>query len=66
MAVDISTAPTFQTSVPKLLFKTPTSTGTLFWDVTSDGQRFVLTLSGSQNSAMPYTVVLNWQNALKK
>jgi len=66
MAVDISTAPTFQTSVPKLLFKTPTSTGTLFWDVTSDGQRFVLTVSGGQNSAMPYTVVLNWQNALKK
>jgi hypothetical protein len=32
----------------------------------SDGKRFLVAMPVGQNSAAPYTVVLNWQTALKK
>ena len=65
MSVDISTTPALQIGVAQLLFKAPT-VGTLFWDVTFDGKLFVITVPAGQSSSAPYTVVLNWQSALKK
>jgi poly(3-hydroxybutyrate) depolymerase len=35
------------------------------WDSTADGKRF-LVLAPKSGKPEPYTVVLNWQSALKK
>ena len=67
MAVDVSTTGGFQVGIPKALFKVPT--GVLFWDVSSDGKRFVMAAPSAPNATAaqpPFTVVLNWQAALKK
>lgn len=41
MAVTVSSGGIFQAGVPKALFKVPD--GVLFWDVTADGKRFLMT-----------------------
>jgi Tol biopolymer transport system component len=63
LSVDVSTTPVFRAGVPNLMFKAPASSN---WDVTADGQRFLFVVPVGQNSASPYTVVLNWQAALKR
>jgi eukaryotic-like serine/threonine-protein kinase len=65
MSVEVSTKPVFQAGVPKPLFKPP-ATPNLNWDVTADGKRFLFAVPVGQNSAAPYTVVLNWQAALRR
>ncbi|HEY6904954.1 MAG TPA: hypothetical protein VI216_11650, partial [Candidatus Acidoferrales bacterium] len=64
MAVEVSTSGVFQAGVPKPLFRVPA--GLVFWDVSSDGKRFLLPAPSAATSATPFTVVLNWQAALKK
>jgi len=68
MAVDVSTTGVFQAGVPKTLFKVPA--GVLFWDVTSDGKRFLMAVPSAASEGAPppkmFAVVLNWQAALKK
>jgi eukaryotic-like serine/threonine-protein kinase len=67
MAVDVSTSGVFQAGVPKTLFKVPA--GVLFWDVTSDGKRFLMATPSATSEAAPlkrFTVVLNWPSLLKK
>jgi Tol biopolymer transport system component/tRNA A-37 threonylcarbamoyl transferase component Bud32 len=63
LSVDVSTTPVFRAGVPNLMFKAPASSN---WDVTADGQRFLFVVPAGQNSASPYTVVLNWQAVLKR
>ena len=64
MAVDVNTTGVFQAGIPKPLFKvTP---GLLYWDVTSDGKRFLMPAPSASSASAPFTVVLNWQAALKK
>jgi len=65
MTVPVNTSGVFQAGIPKPLFKVPP--GVLFWDVTSDGKRFVMAAPANATTAsQPFTVVLNWQSALKK
>jgi hypothetical protein len=66
MAVDVSTSGVFQAGIPKALFKGPP--GVIFWDVSSDGKRFLMAAPAGANSSAPapFTVVLNWQAGLKK
>ena len=66
MAVEVSTSGVFQAGVPKALFKVPP--GVLFWDVSADGKRFLMAAPSSASVVPqpPFTVVLNWQAALKK
>jgi len=65
MAVDVTPGATFQVSAPKVLFKVPS--GILpNWDVTMDGKRFLVLLRVQQGAQAPFTVLLNWQTALKK
>jgi Tol biopolymer transport system component len=64
MAVDVSTTGVFQAGIPKALFKVPR--GVLFWDVSSDGNRFLMPAASAASAQPPFTVVLNWQSALKK
>jgi eukaryotic-like serine/threonine-protein kinase len=66
MAVDVSTSGVFQAEIPKALFKVPR--GELFWDVSSDGKRFLMAApsDASASAPAPFTVVLNWQAGLNK
>jgi len=64
MAVDVKTTPTFVPGTPKPLFKT--NAASPYWEVSPDGQRFLVPVRVGANSAAPYTVVLNWQTELRK
>jgi serine/threonine protein kinase/Tol biopolymer transport system component len=64
MAIDVNTAGLFQAGIPKPLFKVPS--GVVYWDVTSDGKRFLMPAASVSSASAPFTVVLNWQAGLKK
>jgi eukaryotic-like serine/threonine-protein kinase len=66
ISVEVNTHGVFEAGVPKSMFKVPT--GVLFWDVSSDGKRFLMAAPSATNAGAPpkFTVVLNWQSALKK
>jgi eukaryotic-like serine/threonine-protein kinase len=68
MAVDVKVAgETVQTSLPHQLF--PSIPGVHAWDVSADGQRFLISnplRTTTAPSADPVTVVLNWKSALAK
>jgi Tol biopolymer transport system component len=68
MAVEIATNPVFRAGVPKALFQAPQSVSTIqhWWDLTSDGKRFLFPARAGQVAQAPFTVVLNWQAELKK
>src|SRR5262249_1062154 len=68
MSVDITTSPSFKASAPKVLFQTPLSAGSAEayrWDLTPDGQKFLINTPVSDLSS-PIAVVVNWHTALKK
>jgi dipeptidyl aminopeptidase/acylaminoacyl peptidase len=61
--VDISTTPSFQTSVPHDLFATPRAQGSA---VTRDGEKFLFNLPAASTAPNPMTLVLDWTAGLKK
>jgi len=66
-SVELSLSPAFLPGTPKALFQMPGEGGPSAgsnWEVTSDGQRFLMVVPRSTTT--PFTVVLNWQAALKK
>jgi serine/threonine protein kinase len=65
MAVEVSSGPTFQPGTPRRLFPIPPTVTTTF-DVTPDGQRFLLPVPADNGQESPFTMVLNWQAGLKK
>jgi hypothetical protein len=64
MSVDISAKPVFEAGTPKPLFQLPP--GFIGGGVTADGRRFLIGVPMAQTASVPFTVVLNWQTALKK
>jgi len=70
MAVDVNaSAAALQPGIPKALFEAPpVLVGPDFptWDVSPDGQRFLVTTAASASDTAPLTVVLNWPQLLKK
>jgi len=70
MAVEVTTEPTFSASTPRLLFEgnfQPSSGNLANYDVTPDGQRFVMIqLGGTDSEASQINVVLNWFEELKQ
>ena len=58
----------FQTDTPRELFKAGHDAGQLHsFDVTGDGQKFVLLMpAGGAQGGAPLTVIANWQAALRK
>jgi hypothetical protein len=64
MAVDVTTAVAFQTGTPQRSFMLPP--GVTDWDMTADGARFLVTVPLERSAQAPFTVVLNWQEGLKK
>jgi Tol biopolymer transport system component len=65
MAVPVSTEPTFSVAgAPEALFEMPATI--LFFDASSDGQRFLIPVpEGAGTSAPPYRVILNWTSTLR-
>jgi hypothetical protein len=73
MAVPVTGASTFQLGVPKALFRSTILGGTgggpsVAWryDVSPDGQRFLINTALEEATSSPATVVVNWRTALKK
>jgi eukaryotic-like serine/threonine-protein kinase len=70
MSVDVTLSPIFKAGAPKLLFQAPifgggASSDRILWDLTPDGQKFLINTTSNDLSA-PIVVVINWQAALKK
>ena len=70
MAVDISTQPVFSAGKPKILFERkylPSPAALPNYDVSPDGQRFLMVSAGEQeHTATQINVVLNWFEELKR
>jgi len=71
MAVDIATQPSFVAGKPRMLFQgqyVPTNGTFPFYDVSPDGQRFLMLKPSEQSGAAPtqINVVLNWFEELKQ
>ena len=70
MAVEITTDPNFSPGTPRLLFEGDFQMGTVSranYDVTLDGQRFVMLQQvGPDSGATQINVVLNWFEELKQ
>ena len=72
MAVQIQTIPELKVGTPAPLFQTTVVSlvgglGTnAHYDVTADGQRFIIASGVSVTTNIPITVVLNWTAALKQ
>ncbi|HSE63005.1 MAG TPA: hypothetical protein VLG15_05275, partial [Thermoanaerobaculia bacterium] len=61
MAVEVQTVPTFQAGIPRALFKANVQRppGAQF-DVTPDGERFLVNLRPGDQVSDPITLVQNW------
>jgi eukaryotic-like serine/threonine-protein kinase len=60
-------AGSFEAGTPHLLFELrPTSTPGTHYDVTADGQRFVVSVPVQAEGASPLTLVLNWPALLQR
>jgi eukaryotic-like serine/threonine-protein kinase len=73
MSVDVSGNPAFQSGTPTTLFKPQgwisDRDDAAYWDVSSDGQKFLFRVPPTASAAAPagtFTVVLNWTSLLKK
>jgi serine/threonine-protein kinase len=69
MAVEVSTEPTFKAGRPHLLFEGKYSNPGVFgdfYDVTPDGERFVMIKPGELNRLTRMSAVLNWFEELKR
>ena len=70
MAVDIHMRPRFEAGVPRPLFvpgrvfRRPQKAGHGAYDVTGDGQRFVVNILVEDDTTAPINVVLNWSAGL--
>ena len=70
IAVDVATQPTFVAGKPRVLFQGPYRTTSIlmpFYDVSPDGQRFLMIKPSEQTSSLNQIVVVqNWTEELKQ
>ena len=71
MVVDVTLAPTFVASRPRLLFEGRYEvsflvTGQRFFDVSPDGQRFLMVKSDTPTAPRQLHLVVNWFEELKR
>jgi WD40-like Beta Propeller Repeat len=67
MAVDVQAAATFEVGVPKALFDTRCKKApTREYDVSSDGQRFLVNQALGETTATPITLIQNWSAGLPR
>jgi Tol biopolymer transport system component len=61
-AVDVTTEGRFGVSDPKFLFQMPAGTMT----GATDGERFLVAMPSKQSTQVPFTVILNWPELLRR
>jgi hypothetical protein len=72
VAVNVTPGPVFQFSAPRKLFQFPlelfgfTQTPGTFSDVTRDNERFLMIMPVVDSAQRQLSVVMNWQNGLRK
>ena len=69
MAVDVTTEPSFNAGTPRLLFEGRygrDSFDRTYYDVTPDGQRFVMVKAGETLAPAQINITLNWFEELKR
>jgi serine/threonine-protein kinase len=67
MAVEVETQPAFQAGTPRLLFEGSHEVQIMrSYDVTPDGQRFVMIQPGARTLPTQLNVVLNWFEELRR
>ncbi len=66
MAVPVNAGKTFEAGVPKPLFQTRTPSVGSIYDVSADGQRFLVNTSLGDETSAPITLVLNWTSDLNR
>jgi hypothetical protein len=67
MSVEIKSDTTLEAGVPKSLFETTIAgLGPSLYDVSADGQRFLIVTPVEAQAALPLTLVVNWAADLKK
>jgi hypothetical protein len=71
MAVAVKTVASFEAGPPVALFQTqrrqPISALDLFsYDVSGDGQRFLIATKVDEASAAPLSILLNWASEMEK
>jgi Tol biopolymer transport system component len=64
-SVEIDTSHGLRAGTPKPVFQLPEGTG-FGWDVSTDGERFLLNVPVIKSSSVPLSVVVNWTAGLKK
>ena len=64
MSVEIDTSRGLRAGTPKPLFQLPEGAG-FGWDVTADGERFLVNVPVINSSSVPLNVVMNWTEGLK-
>ena len=68
MSTDVTLGATFQKTVARTLFRAPIFSGGAtvsnhYWDVSPDGQRFLINTTSVDEPSSMLTVVLNWQTS---
>ena len=65
MSVSVKSGQEFSGESPTALFRIDPSGGGGFYDVTRDGQRFLVNTSVTRAESLPITVVVNWTASLR-
>jgi len=65
MSVAVDTTSGFRAATPVPLFQLPEGAG-FGWDVSADGERFLLNVPVLKSSSVPLNLVLNWASALPR
>ncbi|HVE66826.1 MAG TPA: protein kinase [Thermoanaerobaculia bacterium] len=69
MSVEVRTTPEFETETPRVLFQTrilPIVEARNHYDVSSDGQRFLVNSRRPEDAALPINVVVGWTPEKRK
>jgi hypothetical protein len=64
-SVEIDASRGLRVGTPRPLFPLPEGTGAL-WDVSADGERFLLNVPVIKSSSIPLSLVVNWTAGLRK
>ncbi len=66
MSVSTSSEDSFEAGVPQLLFEPKLNYNEHGFDVTGDGQRFLMPILTERATSAPVDVVMHWTSALRK
>jgi Tol biopolymer transport system component len=66
MSVDVETSRGFKAGTPRRLFAVPRTVIQVAWSLTPDGKHFLFLAPPGEDRPVPFTVVVNWAETLKR